>query len=379
MKNSKRPVFIYSQAFEEYRYPPESMFDSQRAVKTRELLVSLGLLNGECGKESAPVPATIKEMKRFHSTGYLRALQEAAAGQLTPEGRRMGLGTPDCPVFPDMFDYASWACGATLKGAELILAGETDVAFNPTGGFHHAGPEKAAGFCYINDLVLACMRFSDSGKRVLYLDIDAHHGNGVQEAFYATDKVMTISLHESGETLWPWTGFESETGDGSGKGFNVNIPLPLGICDGAYLEAFNEVVIPLANAYRPDVFVLQSGMDALAGDALAHLELSNNVHAEIIERILAFNKPLLVTGGGGYHVQNTVRGWALAWKIMCGRDDESDLTLGMGGVMLQSTEWPGGLRDRVLPRDEQHCEAVESAVRETIRTLTDALFGHLGL
>jgi acetoin utilization protein AcuC len=291
----------------------------------------------------------------------------------------MGFGTSDCPVFPDMFDYARWACGASLTGARLILSGETDIAFNPAGGFHHARAEKAAGFCCLNDLVLACMRFADSGQKVLYLDIDAHHGDGVQDAFYSTNQVMTISLHESGKTLWPWTGFENETGEGLGQGYNVNIPLPIGIGDKIYLEAFNKIVIPLVQAYRPDVFVLQLGMDALAGDALAHLELTNNAHAAIIERLLGFNKPILATGGGGYHVANTVRGWALAWKIMSGQDDASDLALGLGGVMLQSTEWADGLRDRVLPRERQHCEGVEAAVQATIRTLVSEVFKYHGL
>ena len=379
MDNTKKPVFIYSQEFEKYSYPPDSMFVTQRAAKTRELLMSLGLLDGKCGRELAPVRATKSELKNFHSAKYLEALQQAADGKMSSEGLSMGLGTPDCPVFKDMFDYASWACGATLTGAELILSGETNIAFNPSGGFHHAGAEKSSGFCYLNDLVLACLRFSNNGKRVLYLDIDAHHGDGVQEAFYASNQVMVISLHESGKTLWPGTGFEDETGDGAGKGFTVNVPLPIGICDAAYLEVFTEIVIPLIKAYDPDVLVLQSGMDALAGDALAHLELTNNAHAEIIDRLLRFNKPMLVTGGGGYHVDNTVRGWALAWKIMCGLGDESDLAFGLGGVMLQSTEWSGGLRDRVLPVNENHCEAVEIAIQATIRSLTRSVFKYHGI
>jgi acetoin utilization deacetylase AcuC-like enzyme len=283
MDNTKKPVFIYSQALEKYSYPPDSMFDTRRAAKTRELLISLGLLEGKCGRESAPVPATKSELKNFHTAKYLEALQQAAIGKITPEARSMGLGT------------------------------------------------------------------------------------------------MVISLHENGKTLWPGTGFENETGDGPGKGFTVNVPLPIGICDAAYIEVFTEIVIPLIKAYDPDIFVLQTGMDALAADPLAHLELTNNAHAEIIDRLLRFNKPLLATGGGGYHFDNTVRGWALAWKIMCGVGDESDIAFGMGGVMLQSTEWSGGLRDRVLPMDEQHCEAVETAIRATIRSLTRNVFKYHGI
>jgi acetoin utilization protein AcuC len=375
----KKPVFIYSQEFEKYSYPPGAMFVTQRAVKTRELLKSLNLLGGERGKESVPAPATKRELQKFHSAKYLEALQQAADGKLTREGRRMGIGTPDCPVFKDMFDYASLACGATLTGAELILSGETDVAFNPSGGYHHAKAEKASGFCYLNDLVLACIRFSNNGKRVLYLDLDAHHGDGVQEAFYSSNKVMVISLHESGKTLWPGTGYEDEIGDGSGKGFNINIPLPLGICDEVYLEVFQKFVMPLINAYVPDIFVLQLGMDALAGDPLAHLELTNNTHAEIIGQILRYNKPMLATGGGGYHFDNTVRGWALAWKTMCGQGDGSDFSVGMGGVMLQSLEWADGLRDRVLPMNEKHCNSVRRSIHTTIRLLARNVFKYHGI
>jgi acetoin utilization protein AcuC len=375
----KKPVFIYSQEFEKYSYPPGAMFVTQRAVKTRELLKSLNLLEGERGKEPVPAPATKRELQKFHSARYLEVLQQAADGKLTREGRRMGIGTPDCPVFKDIFDYASLACGATLTGAELILSGETDVAFNPSGGYHHAKAEKASGFCYLNDLVLACIRFSNNGKRVLYLDLDAHHGDGVQEAFYSSNKVMVISLHESGKTLWPGTGYEDEIGDGSGKGFNINIPLPLGICDEVYLEVFQKFVMPLINAYVPDIFVLQLGMDALAGDPLAHLELTNNTHAEIIGQILRYNKPMLATGGGGYHFDNTVRGWALAWKTMCGQGDGSDFSVGMGGVMLQSLEWADGLRDRVLPMNEKHCNSVRRSIHTTIRLLARNVFKYHGI
>jgi acetoin utilization protein AcuC len=374
MMNAKKHVFIYSKELEKYSYPADAMFVTQRAGKTRELVASLGLLGKECGREVAPVRATPEDMQKFHTQKYLVALQNAAQGKVADGFLSMGLGTPDCPVFDDMFDYASWACGATLTGVELILTGETDIAFNPSGGFHHAAAGKASGFCYINDLVLACLRLTHNGRRVLYLDIDAHHGNGVQDAFYKRDDVMVISLHESGKTLFPWTGFENEIGEGNGTGYTVNLPLPVGICDDAYLKVFSEIVMPLIKAYAPDIFVLQLGMDALAGDALAHLELTNNVHAEIIDKIMHFNKPILATGGGGYHVANTVRGWALAWKIMCGQDDKNDLALGLGGTMLQSTEWSGGLRDRTLAVDEVHCGSIDAAIQATMRYLIGHVF-----
>jgi acetoin utilization protein AcuC len=250
--------------------------------------------------------------------------------------------------------------------------------FNPWGGFHHAMPEKAAGFCYVNDPVLGCLRLTQAGKRVAFLDVDAHHGDGVQAAFYSRRDVLTISLHESGKTLFPWSGFEDEIGEGAGRGFNVNIPLPAGTYDAAYLRAFRQVAVPLIEAYRPDVLVIELGMDALAGDPLTHLRLTNNTHADILDRLLRFNLPMLVVGGGGYHQENTVRGWALAWKTLRGQE-EHDLSFGMGGVMLGSSEWAGGLRDHELPVTPEQRAAVEPALDATIATLRRTVFPLHGL
>jgi acetoin utilization protein AcuC len=275
-----------------------------------------------------------------------------------------------------MYNYASLGCGATLTGAELILSGQADIAFNPSGGFHHAKAQKASGFCYLNDIVLGCLRLTEKGKRVLYLDVDAHHCDGVQDAFYARKDVMVISLHESGKTLFPWTGFENEIGEGPGLGFNVNVPLPVGIFDEAYMTVFNKIVLPLIKAYKPDVIVLELGMDALAGDTLAHLDLTNNTYVEIINELLSFNKPILATGGGGYDVDKTVRGWAIAWKTLSGANDEPR---GLGGVMLQSEEWAGGLRDRVLPVHEKHRRSIDSAIETTINVVKKNVFGYHGI
>ena len=227
-------------------------------------------------------------MKWFHSARYLEELQRAAGGDLTVEGLNMGLGGPDTPVFKDMFEWGAWACGAGLTAADLLLQRKADIAFNLLGGFHHAMAERAAGFCYLNDVVLACLKLAGAGSRVLYLDVDAHHGDGVQSAFYRRNDVMTISLHETGRTLFPWGGFENEIGEGLGLGFNVNVPLPPQTYDEAFLTAFDRVVLPLMEAYAPDVIVLELGMDTLAGDPLTHLRMTNNIVVEILEPLLQF-------------------------------------------------------------------------------------------
>lgn len=375
-----RTAFIYSTRLEKYSYPPSVPFVVERAVQTYKLLKSLDLLSGDNVTITAPEPATKTELKKFHSTNYLDELRLAAEEKITTVGSRMGLGTLDCPVFSDMYDYSAWACGATLTGTELILAGEADIAFNPSGGFHHATAERASGFCYLNDIVLGCVRLMEKGKRVLYLDLDAHHSDGVQEAFYEKKEVLVISLHEIGETLFPWTAFADEIGKGKGLGFNVNVPLPLGTDDKAYLTVFDKIVSPLIKAYDPDVIVLELGMDTLAGDPLAHLSLTNNVYADIISRLMRFNKPILATGGGRYDVEKTVRGWALAWEIFCCEWlDKADSSLGMGGVMLQSNEWSGGLRDHTLPITEKKRRSVDTAIQATIDAVIKNVFRYHGI
>ena len=377
--SDRRLAFIYSPEIEGLSYPPDCPFKTQRAGLTRQKLISFGLLGGEGSAEVSARKATLAELKELHSDRYLDELQRAAGGDLTPEGFNMGLGGPDTPVFKGMFEYGAWACGAALTGADLLLAGGADIAFNLLGGFHHAGAERAGGFCYLNDVALACQRLAAAGKRVAYLDVDAHHGDGVEDFFYRRNDVLTISLHESGKTLFPWRGFEHEIGEGPGRGYNVNVPLPAGTYDEAFRLAFGRVAVPLLGAFRPDVVVLELGLDTLAGDPLTHLRMTNNVVVEVMQRLMEFQRPLLVAGGGGYHVENTVRGWALAWRTCLGADDEDTSSLGLGGVMLGSLEWAGGLCDRELPVTAEQRAAVEPELRETIDRVTHNVFRYHGL
>jgi acetoin utilization protein AcuC len=372
-------LFLYCPELEKYPFPPDHPFNTSRAPKARELIKSLGWLSGERQTEAAAAPAGRSELEKFHTRRYLDALQNASKGGWDYDVLSMGIGTSDCPVFDGMYEHSALAAGATLASAERILAGEADAAFNPHGGFHHAFPERAAGFCYINDQVLGCLRLAGAGKRVLYLDVDVHNGDGVAFAFQARSDVMTISLHENPRILFPGTGFEDEIGTGQGRGFHVNIPLPVGTYDQAYLRAVNEVALPLIQAFRPDVFVIELGTDALAGDPLAHLLLTNNVYVEILHRVLEFEKPVLMTGGGGYNVDNTVRAWALAWSVLSGQEDEGYGNAGLGGVMLNNTEWKGGLRDRVLVIPAAQKEAVTQALDRTIKKVKSLVFPIHGL
>ena len=374
-----KAAFIYSQELEKYHYPPEHPFNTIRPKKTRDVLNSMGLLTGNGKEEVAPVPAKRITLKKFHTARYLYALKTASKGQWDAEALSMGIGTSDCPVFDGLYDYAVLATGGTLVAANLLLSAGADVAFNPSGGFHHAHPERASGFCYINDVALACTVLAEQGKRVLYVDVDVHHGDGVAYAFYDRCDVMTISFHEDPRILFPGTGFQDEIGRGPGKGYCVNVPLPVGTYDQAYMKAFEAIAIPLMTAFKPDVIVFELGADALAGDPLAHLYLTNNVYADIINHLLRLNKPILMTGGGGYNIENTVRAWALAWTVLCGADSDYAGNSALGGVMLESTDWQGGLRDRALAVSSQQRELVLPAVEATIESIKANVFPLHGL
>ena len=370
----KKTVFLHCPELEQIPYPDSSPFKTSRAGGVCHVISSMGLLNRPNTGEVAPVPADRMMLKKFHTANYLKVLKSADDGKFESQAFYMGLGTPDCPIFKGMYDYSALACGASLQGVELILSGEAFFAFNPSGGLHHARPARAAGFCYMNDVALACTVFAEQGRRVLYFDIDVHHADGVQEAFYDRNDVLTISFHQTGRTLFPGTGFVDELGKGAGRGFSVNVPLPVGTYDEVYMKAFLQIVPPLFEKFDPDVVVFELGADTLAGDPLAQLYLTNNTHAAIVKRLVSFNKPILMTGGGGYNVENTVRAWSLAWSILCGADDETDMNIALGGVMMESTDWLGGLRDRQLVPTEQQRAVVAPAVDALIEHVKEKIF-----
>ncbi len=360
-------VFIYSPELEKGGYPPSCPFSTHRAGLVHAKITQMSLVDNALRRVVPPAPLSDEELLRFHTAEYLAALKAGQEGVCDERAYGMGLGTPDCPIFPGMYDYVRLAAGGSVTAARLILRGEAFVAFNPSGGFHHAHADRAAGFCYINDVVLAALELADAGRRIAIVDIDVHHGDGQQEAFYERRDVLTISLHESGKTLFPGTGFESEIGRGEGKGFCVNVPLPVGTFDEAYEMAFIEIALPVLTAFNPDVILMELGMDTLAGDPLAHLNLTNNVPADILERVRRLDKPILAVGGGGYNIENTVRGWTLCWSVLIGdHAHQHGLGMGLGGVMLENTDWLGGLRDRTLLSDAGRRTRILAEIRRLV-------------
>jgi acetoin utilization protein AcuC len=346
-EHTTRTAFVYSPRYAQYDYGRDHPLEPRRPLEAMELCCKHGLLEKPWIDVCEPQPAEMEEMAAFHDWDYLAALQEANDGRFKDRMVEFGLGTVDCPVFPGVYDYSALVTGGTLLAASLVQESRYDLSFNLAGGFHHAQHRNAEGFCYVNDVVIALHALVRKGYRLAYVDLDAHHGDGVQAAFYEDDRVLTISLHESGKTLFPWSGFETEIGAGNGKGYNINVPLPPQADDEIFLLAFNEVVPLAVSAFDPDIVFTLIGADGLLADPLSHLSLTNNSYAEAVKVIEAISPKCVVLGGGGYQMNSVIRAWCLAWAVMNGIEPEDEYLGTIGGMML-GTEYVegGGLRDR---------------------------------
>jgi acetoin utilization protein AcuC len=311
-----KTAFLYSDEFAMFDYGASHPLKPFRLKLTYELIKACGLFVPGDPRIIVPEPASIGDLLSFHSPEYIEILQAANRGMPMPGSDVFGLGPGDNPIFPGMFDWSRLIAGASLKAADVVDSGEADAAFNISGGLHHAMADHASGFCYINDPVLAIKRLVDRGRRVAYIDIDAHHGDGVQAAFYDTDKVLTISLHETGEYLFPGTGFEHETGEGKGNGYSVNVPLPPEADDELFISAFTGVVPRLVESFKPDIVVSQLGVDTFRSDPLTHLNMTTGGFCRIVGMIKSFSPKWVALGGGGYDIANVARAWTLAWAIM---------------------------------------------------------------
>jgi acetoin utilization protein AcuC len=311
-----KTAFVYSDEFARFDYGASHPLKPFRLKLTYELIKSFGLLSPTDRRLVEPAPAGDEDLLVYHTKDYIDVLKAANSGETVIGASAFGLGPGDNPVFAGLLDWSRLVAGASLRAASLVDSGEADIAFNIAGGLHHALASRASGFCYVNDPVLAIRSLVKKGRKVAYIDIDAHHGDGVQEAFYHTDKVLTVSLHETGAALFPGSGFESETGSGAGKGYSVNIPLPPEADDELFLYAFNEIVPPLVEAFGPDVVVSQLGVDTFRNDPLAHLNYTTNGFCDAVRRIKSMTPKWVALGGGGYDVANVARAWTLAWAIM---------------------------------------------------------------
>lgn len=313
-----KTAFVYSDRFGAFRYGPDHPMRPARLRLTFELMTELGLANLPSSVMIEARQAVESELLLFHTPEYLRVLKEANTGVIPVKGPEHGIGCGDNPAFRGVYEWSCYSTGASIQAVELVASGAADIAFNIAGGLHHAMPGRASGFCYLNDAAVAVRRLVNMGKRVAYVDVDAHHGDGVEYAFYDTDKVLTISLHESGQWLFPGTGFVTDIGVKEGKGFSVNLPFPPGAGDGLFVHGFEEIVLPFIAAFRPDVLVTQLGVDTFSTDPITHLNLTTNGFERMIRAFKGLGLPWVALGGGGYDLGNVARAWALAWAEMNG-------------------------------------------------------------
>ncbi len=259
--------------------------------------------------------ASFEQLSRFHDVDYIEALRAAdRKGTVDSETRNQyGIGTMENPLFPGLYRRAVTSVGGSILAARLAL--EDRVAFHPAGGTHHGRPDRAAGFCYFNDPVFAILTLLDAGlKRVLYVDLDAHHGDGVQDAMAADERVFTISIHE--EKRWPRTGPVTDRGEGRAR----NLPVPRGFNDSELEYLVKHAVLPLMSQFDPAAVVVTCGADALAGDPLSKLELSNTTLWRSVESLVQNCPKTVVLGGGGYNPWTTVRCWSGLWGRLSGMD-----------------------------------------------------------
>ncbi|MFE2379671.1 acetoin utilization protein AcuC [Streptomyces sp. NPDC059398] len=355
---SGRGLLMWDEAVTRYDFGPGHPMDPVRLALTMGLVRAYGL--DRAVDVVAARPAGDSTLRLVHRADYLDAVRAASADPAAADVS-YGLGTPDDPAFAGMHEVSALIAGQSVGAAEAVWRGDTDHAVNFTGGLHHAMPGAASGFCIYNDAALAVARLLELGaERVAYVDVDVHHGDGVQEAFRDDPRVLTVSLHEHPRTLFPGTGFPTETGEGAGEGSAVNLPLPAGTGDAGWLRAFHAVVPELLADFRPQVLVSQHGADTHFEDPLAHLAVSLDAQRAVqaacheLAHTYADGGRWVALGGGGYAVADVV---PRSWTHLVGiaghaeiepesvipaswRDEVYARTRGVGPARMTDGRWP---------------------------------------
>jgi acetoin utilization protein AcuC len=303
------PIYIGSEIYRRSSYGGKHPLAVPRVSTVTDLCRALDWLPDRQYRD-APL-ATPAQVQRFHDPAYIDALRRTEANHEVSEADRARhrIGAEGNPVFREIYRRPMTSAGGILLAASLTAQGGT--VFCPGGGTHHGRPDRASGFCYLNDPVLGLLAWLDQGlTRLVYLDIDAHHGDGVQDAFHDDPRVLTISVHEAGR--WPRTGLAKDRAGGQAR----NFPVPIGFNDSELRALLHHAILPLVDAARPQAIFLQCGADALEEDPLSRLSLSNNAHWSVVTAIRHRAPRLIVTGGGGYNSFSVARCWAGVWALL---------------------------------------------------------------
>ncbi|PGT91189.1 acetoin utilization protein AcuC [Bacillus sp. AFS040349] len=318
----KDTVFVYSPLFQQYKFHNDHPFNQLRVELTYDLLKEIKALDE--ADLVTPRMATIDELALIHDRKYIKAVELAGHGKLqNEEALNYGIGTEDTPIFPNMHEASSLLVGGTLTAVDYVMEGKATHAANFGGGLHHGFRGKASGFCIYNDSSVAIKYMQEKyGVKVLYIDTDAHHGDGVQWTFYDDPNVCTLSIHETGRYLFPGTGNVTERGAGKGYGYSFNIPLDAFTEDESWLHAYRTSLEEVAAFFKPDVILTQNGADAHYHDPLTHLSATMDIYHEIpkIAHEIAHkycDGRWIAVGGGGYDIWRVVpRAWSLIWLEM---------------------------------------------------------------
>ena len=363
-----------------FDFGPDHPFKPERATKTFDLCTRYGVMNHPWMTVLDPEPLDPDLLTLFHEPAYLELLEEAGRGEVRIEMLERGLGTQDTPLIRGIYEWSLRAAGGTHATMLSIVNGDALAAFNPLGGFHHAMPGHAEGFCYLNDVVIAIRdALQIKPMKIAYVDLDAHHGNGVQQAFYRDPRVLFISVHETGRTLYPWSGNETETGEGKGKGFTVNVPLEPGTDDDVYGFVLDAVVFPLLKAFSPELIVAELGADILVSDPLTHLKMTNNAYQSAVKGLMDICPRILALGGGGYDLYRTARCWTLAWSILNHLEPTDEFAGLVGGMMFGPEMEVGSLYDYPYRSKGEVKEKAFDEARRVVATIQTEVFPIHGL
>ncbi|KAJ2944283.1 hypothetical protein O0L34_g18269 [Tuta absoluta] len=322
--SKKRVCYYYDSDIGNYYYGQGHPMKPHRIRMTHNLLLNYGLYRKM--EIYRPHKATADEMTKFHSDDYIRFLRSIRPDNMSEYNKQMqrfNVGE-DCPVFDGLYEFCQLSAGGSVAAAVKLNKQASEICINWGGGLHHAKKSEASGFCYVNDIVLGILELLKYHQRVLYIDIDVHHGDGVEEAFYTTDRVMTVSFHKYGE-YFPGTGDLRDIGAGKGKYYAVNIPLRDGMDDESYESIFVPIISKVMETFQPSAVVLQCGADSLTGDRLGCFNLTVRGHGRCVELVKRFGLPFLLVGGGGYTIRNVSRCWTYETSVALGVEIANEL------------------------------------------------------
>jgi acetoin utilization protein AcuC len=360
-----KTALLYSEKFLDYNLGPSHPLRPIRVKLTHDLIQAKGLLTEEIVQIKSPRLASKDEILLFHESDYIRLVQkysEKGAGLLD---------AGDTPAFKGCFEATSLVVGASLEACDQIMSRGFDHAFNPSGGLHHAHPDRASGFCIFNDPAVSIqyLKKKYGMKRIVYLDIDAHHGDGVMYGFYDDPALLDIDFHESGKYLFPGTGFPDEIGIKRAKGLKLNIPLPPETGDEAYLKAFHKLIPAVVRRFKPEIILVQCGADGHANDRLAHLRLTTNMYREVVADMHALAHELckgkmLLFGGGGYTLANVPRVWTVAFGTLASKELDNTIPDSWSNEFRKLTgeDPPTVLHDKPTEDDSDTIRETESVI-----------------